>query len=98
MSQSQTAITQSSASPLTTLSEDETMFRSSVREFAEGERRPRGEDVDEAATLDPAMIKQCFDVGLIGIERPEECGGASATFFTGILAVQDLSRVDASVA
>ena len=68
MSQSQTAITQSSASPLTTLSEDETMFRSSVREFAEGEIRPRVEHMDEVAKLDPAIIKQCFDLGLMGIE------------------------------
>jgi len=60
MSQSQTAMTQPSASPLTTLSEDETMFRASVREFAEGEIRQRVEHMDEAAKLDPAIIKQCF--------------------------------------
>ena len=49
------------------------------------------------AKLDPAMIKQCFDLGLMGIETPEEYGGAGATFFTAILAVEELSRVDASV-
>src|SRR5215470_11288791 len=97
MSQSQTAMTQPSASPLTTLSEDETMFRSSVREFAEGELRPRVEHMDEAAKMDPALIKQCFGLGLMGIETPEEFGGAGASFFTAILAVEELSRVDASV-
>ena len=73
------------------------MFRSSVREFAEGELRPRVEHMDEVAKLDPAIIKQCFDLGLMGIETPEEYGGAGANFFTAIVAVEELSRVDASV-
>ena len=97
MSQSQTAIETSLGTPLTTLSEDETMFRASVREFAEGELRPRVEAMDEAGKLDPALIKQCFELGLMGIETPEEFGGAGASFFTAILAVEELSRVDASV-
>ncbi len=97
MSQSQTAIEQLAGRPLTTLSEDEQMFRSSVREFAEGELRPRVEQMDEQGKLDPALIKQCFDLGLMGIETPEEFGGAGANFFTAILAVEELSRVDASV-
>jgi alkylation response protein AidB-like acyl-CoA dehydrogenase len=97
MSQSQTALTQFSATPLTTLSEDETMFRASVREFAEGELRPRVEHMDETAKLDPAIISQCFQLGLMGIETPEEYGGAAANFFSAILAVEELSRVDASV-
>ena len=97
MSQSKTAIGSSFGSPLTTLSEDEQMFRSSVREFAEGELRPRVEAMDEAGKLDPALIKQCFDLGLMGIETPEEFGGAGASFFTAIVAVEELSRVDASV-
>src|ERR1700754_2971667 len=97
MSQSQSAVAPPAPSPLTTLTEDETMFRSSVREFAEGELRPRVEHMDEAAKLDPAIIKQCFELGLMGIETPEEYGGAGANFFTAILAVEELSRVDASV-
>lgn len=97
MSQSQTAIETSLGAPLTTLSEDEMMFRASVREFAEGELRPRVEAMDEAGKLDPALIKQCFELGLMGIETPEEFGGAGASFFTAILAVEELSRVDASV-
>ena len=97
MSQSQIAIEQTVARPLTTLSEDEQMFRASVREFAEGEIRKRVEEMDEQGHLDPALIKQCFELGLMGIETPEEFGGAGGSFFQAILAVEELSRVDASV-
>ena len=97
MSPSQTAVDQPVGRPLTTLSEDEQMFRLSVREFAEGELRPRVVQMDEDGKLDPALISQCFDLGLMGIETPGEYGGAGATFFTAILAVEELSRVDASV-
>jgi alkylation response protein AidB-like acyl-CoA dehydrogenase len=97
MSPSQTAVDQLVGRPLTTLSEDEQMFRLSVREFAEGELRPRVVQMDENGKLDPALIRQCFDLGLMGIETPEEYDGAGATFFTSILAVEELSRVDASV-
>jgi alkylation response protein AidB-like acyl-CoA dehydrogenase len=97
MSQIQTAMNQTTASPLTSLSEDEQMFRSSVREFAEGELRPRVEQMEEHSKLDPDLIKQCFDLGLMGIETPEEFGGSGGSFFTSILAVEELSRVDASV-
>jgi alkylation response protein AidB-like acyl-CoA dehydrogenase len=97
MSQSQTAIEEPSARPLTTLSEDEQMFRASVREFAEGELRKRVEPMEEQGQLDPSLIKQCFELGLMGIETPEEFGGAGGSFFQAILAVEELSRVDASV-
>jgi butyryl-CoA dehydrogenase/short/branched chain acyl-CoA dehydrogenase len=97
MSQSQIAIEQSDARPLTTLSEDEQMFRASVREFAEGELRKRVEEMEEQGHLDPALIKQCFELGLMGIETPDEFGGAGGSFFQAILAVEELSRVDASV-
>ena len=97
MSQSQMIILGEVARPLTTLSEDEQMFRSSVREFAEGELRKRVEEMDEQGKLDPALIKQCFELGLMGIETPEEYGGAGGSFFNAITAVEELSRVDASV-
>jgi butyryl-CoA dehydrogenase/short/branched chain acyl-CoA dehydrogenase len=97
MSQTLTAIEESFARPLTTLSEDEQMYRASVREFAEGEIRKRVEAMDEQGHLDPALLQQCFDVGLMGIETPEEYGGAGGSFFQAILAVEELSRVDASV-
>lgn len=97
MTQVQTAIEESLTRPLTALSEDEQMFRDSVREFAEGEIRKRVEEMDEQGRLDSAIIKQCFDLGLMGIETPEEFGGAGGSFFQAILAVEELSRVDASV-
>jgi butyryl-CoA dehydrogenase/short/branched chain acyl-CoA dehydrogenase len=97
MSQVQTVIEESFARPLTALSEDEQMFRDSVREFAEGEIRKRVEEMDEQAHIDPALIKQCFELGLMGIETAEEFGGAGGSFFQAILAVEELSRVDASV-
>ena len=82
---------------LTILSEDEEMFRASVREFAEGEVRPRVEHMEQAAKLDPDLIKQCFELGLMAIESPEEYGGAGSTIFNAILAIEELARVDASV-
>jgi len=82
---------------LTTLSEDEQMFRASVREFAEGEIRKRVESMEEQGHLDQSLIKQCFELGLMGIETPEEYGGAGGSFFQAILAVEELSRIDASV-
>jgi alkylation response protein AidB-like acyl-CoA dehydrogenase len=97
MSQSQSAVEEFAGRPLSSLSEDEQMFRASVREFAEGELRPRVEEMEEKGKLDQALIKQCFELGLMGIETPEEFGGAGSSFFTAILAVEELSRVDASV-
>src|SRR5713226_6308145 len=97
MSQSQIAIEESFARPLTTLSEDEEMFRYSVREFAEGEIRKRVAAMEEQGHLDPSLTKQCFELGLMGIEVPEEFGGAGGSFFQAILGVEELSRVDASV-
>src|SRR5437016_8803479 len=97
MSQGEIVIEQSYPNPLTTLSEDEQMFRASVREFAEGEIRKRVESMDEQSYLDPALTKQCFELGLMGIETPEEFGGSGGSFFQAILAVEELSRVDASV-
>src|SRR3954453_23560136 len=97
MTQTQAALEQSFARPLTTLSEDEQMFRDSVREFAEGEIRKRVEEMDEQQHLDPSVMKQCFELGLMGIETPEEYNGAGGTFFQAILAVEELSRVDASI-
>src|SRR5919206_3129017 len=86
-----------SGGPLTVYAEDENMFRASVREFAEGELRPRVEQMDEAGKMDPALVKQLFELGLMGVETPEEYGGAGASFFTAIIGVEELSRVDPSV-
>src|SRR5215213_11602446 len=82
---------------LTVLSEEEELFRSSVREFAEGEIRPKVESMEHAGKLDPDLIKQCFELGLMAIESPEEHGGAGSTIFNAIVAIEELARVDASV-
>jgi len=83
--------------PLTVLSEEEELFRRSFREFAEGEVRPRVEKMEHDGKLDSDLIKQCFELGLMAIETPEEYGGAGSTFFNAILAIEELARVDASV-
>lgn len=82
---------------LTVLSEEEELFRSSVREFADGEVRPKVEAMEHAGKLDGDLIKQCFELGLMAIESPEEYGGAGSTIFNAILAIEELARVDASV-
>jgi len=82
---------------LTILSEEEDLFRASVREFAEGEVRPLVESMEHAGKLDGGLIKQCFELGLMAIESPEEYGGAGSTIFNAILAIEELARVDASV-
>ncbi len=83
---------------LTELSEEEELFRASFREFAEGEVRPRTEAMEKAEKLDKDLIKQCFELGLMAIETPEEYGGAGSSFFNAILAIEELARVDASTA
>jgi len=84
-------------SGLTVLSDDEDLFRGSVREFAEGEIRPRVESMEHAGKIDADVISHCFELGLMSIETPEEFGGAGSSFFTAILAIEELARVDASV-
>src|SRR5919205_913893 len=83
--------------PLTSYTEDEQMFRASVREFAEGEIRPRVEEMDEHAKMAPEVLKLLFELGLMGVETPEEYGGTGASFFMAIVGVEELSRVDPSV-
>jgi len=84
-------------SPLTLLTEDERMFRDAVRQFAEESIAPRVAAMDEAARMDPDLIPQLFELGLMGVEIPEAAGGAGASFFTSVLVVEELSRIDPSV-
>ena len=83
--------------PLTQLSQDETLFRDSVYEFADREIRPLVREMDEHAKIPPQLIASLFDLGVMGIEVPESHGGAGATFFHSVLAVEALSRVDPSI-
>ena len=82
--------------PLTTLTDDEILFRDNVRQFAEDKIRPLAKEMDEKAVFDHALLDQFFQLGLMGIEIPEQYGGAGGKFFEAILAVEEFSRVDAS--
>jgi alkylation response protein AidB-like acyl-CoA dehydrogenase len=82
--------------PLTTLTEDEILFRDNVRQFAEDKIRPLVKEMDEKGMFDHGLIDQFFQLGLMGIEIPEQYGGAGGKFFEAILAVEECSRVDAS--
>ena len=83
--------------PLTVLSEDERLFQDSVREFADARVRPLVREMDEQARMSPALVRQLFELGVMGIEVPEAHGGAGGRFFHSVLAVEELSRVDPSV-
>src|SRR5262249_3709295 len=84
--------------PLTDLSEDEQMFREQVRQVPEDRVRPLGSKMDKAAQIPRSLIDECFQLGIMGIEIPDKHQGAAATFFMSILAVEELARVDASLA
>jgi butyryl-CoA dehydrogenase/short/branched chain acyl-CoA dehydrogenase len=84
------------ARPLTALSDDERMFQQTVRKFAREEIRPHVREMDEAGVFRKEIIRQFFEMGLMGIEIPEEFGGQGGTFFQAILAVEELSAVDPS--
>jgi alkylation response protein AidB-like acyl-CoA dehydrogenase len=82
--------------PLTVLSEEEQMFQQSVREFAVERIRPLVHDMDRDAKMSPDLIREFFDLGVMGVEVPDQWGGAGSTFFTAVLVVEELSHVDAS--
>ena len=92
----ETALQSLPAIPLTSLSEDEILFRENVRQFAEEKVRPLAKEMDEKGVFDKSLIEQFFHLGLMGIEVPEQYGGADGKFFEAILAVEELSRADAS--
>ena len=83
--------------PLSQLSQDEVLFRDSVYEFADREIRRLVREMDEHAKIPPTLLPRLFDLGVMGIEVPEAYGGAGATFFHSVLAVEALSRVDPSI-
>lgn len=82
---------------LTTLSEEELAFKTAIREFAEAEIKPHVSEMDEKAEMNPAIVGKLFEMGLMGIETPEQYGGAGATFTMACLAVEELGRIDGSV-
>jgi short-chain 2-methylacyl-CoA dehydrogenase len=80
--------------PLTFLSEDEALFQSTVRQFAQEQIRPYVREMDEAGVFRKDILAQFFQMGLMGIEIPEELGGQGGSFFQAVLAVEELSAVD----
>jgi alkylation response protein AidB-like acyl-CoA dehydrogenase len=85
-----------SPNPLTTFTEDEILFRDNIRRFADEKLRPLVKEMDEKGVFDKDLIHQFFQLGLMGIEIPEQFGGGGGKFFEAILAVEEMSRVDAS--
>jgi len=84
--------------PLTVLTEEEDLFRQTIRDFAEREIAPRVDKMERDAHYDLAILPMLFDLGIMGVEIPEKYGGSGGSFFMSILAVEELARVDASVA
>ena len=85
------------AQPLTVFSEDEQIFRDSVRAFADEQIRPLVREMDEQAKIPRTLIDRLFELGVMGIEVPETYGGAGGRFFHAVLAVEEISRVDPSI-
>ena len=84
--------------PLTELSEEEELFRSTIREFSDREIAPRAAAMDRAGEIDPVIIPKLFELGVMAIQTPEHWGGAGASFFLSVLAVEETARGDPSVA
>jgi len=83
--------------PLTSFSEDERMLMKAAEELGRTVIKPKSQAMEEAAELDPEIIQTLFEMGLMGIEIPERYGGSGGTFFMSILAIEQISRADASV-
>lgn len=90
------ALSESAVPPLTALSEEERFFQATVRRFAREQILPHVRAMDEAGVFRKDLIRQLFELGLMGIEIPEEYGGQGGTFFQCVLAVEELSAVDPS--
>jgi len=84
-------------SPLSVLTEEETLFRDAVREFAQAEIAPRAHAMDRAGKYDEAILPKLFEMGVMGIDVPEAYGGAGGSFFQSCLAVEEISAADAAV-
>jgi alkylation response protein AidB-like acyl-CoA dehydrogenase len=83
--------------PLSILTEDEIIFRDSVRAFADAQVRPLVREMDEHAKIPRTLVDRLFELGVMGIEIPENYGGSGGRFFHSVLAVEELSKVDPSI-
>ena len=84
-------------SAITRWSDEEQTFRMAVREFAESVIRPKVREMDKNQKIDPDIIKQLFEMGLMGIESPEKFGGSASTFTMACIAIEELGRIDGSI-
>src|SRR5215218_222667 len=84
--------------PLTVLSEEEELFRDSIAGFAAREIKPRVQQMEKDGKIDPVLTKQYFEMGLMGLEVPEQYGGAGGTLTMVTIAVEEVSKIDASAA
>ncbi len=88
--------TEGTVRALTSWSDDERMFRDAVRQFARKEIGPKVRSMDESGLFEPALLKQAFELGLMGIEIPEDYGGQGGTFVQALIAIEELAAVDPS--
>src|SRR5579872_1748951 len=93
-----TEMSQATPAPLSVLTEEETMFRDTVRRFARERIGPHVREMDEAGVFRKELLREMFELGLMGIEIPEEFGGQGGSFFQAVLAVETLAEVDPSAA
>src|SRR3954451_5645092 len=84
--------------PLTQLTEEESMFRDSVRQFAREEIAPYVREMDESGVFRKDILRKLFELGLMGIEIPEEYGGQGGSFFQAVLAIEEIAAVDPAAA
>src|SRR5277367_454386 len=87
-----------SSAPLSILNEEEKMFQNTVRRFARERIGPHVRAMDEAGIFRKELLHEMFELGLMGIEIPEEYGGQGGNFFQAVLAVEALAEVDPSAA
>lgn len=92
------ALVETSIRPLTWLTEEEQMFRSTVARFAKEQITPLVRHMDETSLLDKKLLRQLFDLGLLAVEIPEEFGGQGGSFFQSVLAIEEIAKVDPAVA
>ena len=93
-----TSMSEEKHRPVTVFSEDEQMTRDAVRQWAREELQPLVREMDDKGQLDPKIVEQLFSHGLMGMEVPPEHSGSGLSFTSACLAVEEISRVDPSVA
>lgn len=83
--------------PLTTLSDTELAMKEQVSQFARQHIKPYVKEMDESKIMREDVIKGCFELGLMGIDIPEEYGGSGMNFMCSIIAIEELAKIDPSV-